>query len=260
MCMIKLFDRFAVDILRGKDITMGKYFPGLFISDHDEVFYYSGVRLSDDVEKKSNGFAFPYYMSEKHSTDPSIANEITGFYRVIDGCIVIDDFVDSGFYSRRFFKKIDAAVRYPSSDRRYGVFVDRKEDEELTRTIFGFTYDELTLLLEVYAKIMGTHNEWRSYPRITRSFKNEFSCDLSSMWIPESFPHIAFDEGGYHFSHVSLWGFYRQLQLLTCYRENSIFSRVLLKYGAKPEILKRLFEIGENIHYQTKVIKTKTLF
>lgn len=253
--MVKLFDRFDVEVIQGKDITMGKYFPGLFVSDHDEVFYYPGVRLSDEDTKERSDFVFPYYMSGKQSTDPSVSDEINGFYRVIDGCIVIDDFVDSVFYDRHLFKKIDAAIRYPSSDRYYGVFVNREEDEELTRAIFGFTYDELTSLLEVYARIMGTHNEWCSYPRITRSLKNEYHCDLSNMWIPESFPHIAFNEGGYHFSHVSLWGFYRQLQLMTCYRENSVFSRVLLKYGTKPEILKRLFEIGENIYYQTKVIK-----
>ena len=105
MGMGKHFDRFDVEVLQGKDIAMGKYFPGLFISDYDEVFYYAGVRLLNDVDKECNGFVFPYYMSEKQSNDSSISDEIAGFYRVIDGCIVIDDFVDCGLYSLKISSK-----------------------------------------------------------------------------------------------------------------------------------------------------------
>lgn len=253
--MGKLFDRFDAEAIKGRDITMEKYSPGIFVSSHDEVFCYTGVRLVDDDTKESQCFYFPNYMRGKQSTDPSISDEITGFYRVMDGCIVIDNFVNKGIYERCLFKKTEGIVRYPSSNRYYSVIVNGEEDDSLTRAVFGFTYDELTSLLEAYAKVMGTHHEWFSYPRITKSGKYEHYCDLSNMWIPESFPHIAFNEGGYYFSHVSLWGFYCHLQILTDFRENSVFSRALLKYGLEPEILNRLFELGKHLFHQTKVIK-----
>ena len=38
-----LFDRFNVESVKGKEITIGEYFPEVFISDQDQVFCYSGI-------------------------------------------------------------------------------------------------------------------------------------------------------------------------------------------------------------------------
>ena len=65
------------------------------------------------------------------------------------------------------------------------------EDEDLTRKIFGLTYDELTELLDAYAKIMGTYRDFYTYPKLTRSIKNTNFCDMTELWIPKTFPYVA---------------------------------------------------------------------
>ena len=63
---------------------------------------------------------------------------------------------------------------------------------------------------------------------------------------------------GYDFSHVSLGGFYRHIQLLTGLRTTSMFSQSLLKFGVNQETLERVFKIDIFYFYHTKV--TKELF
>ena len=133
------------------------------------------------------------------------------------------------------------------------VLVNHEEDEELTRKVFGLTYYEITELLEAYAKMMGTDHDYLTYPKLTRSIKNTNFCDITECWIPETFPYIAFNESMYDFSHVSLFGFYRHIQLLTGYKLNSLISRVLIKEGLDEEILKKVFNTGKGIFNQTKV-------
>lgn len=52
-----------------------------------------------------------------------------------------------------------------------------------------------------------------------------------------------------------LYGGYRYLQLLTGCQMTSVIRRLLLKEGVREETLKRLFELGKTVFYQTKVTK-----
>ena len=251
--MGELFNRFDVEVIQGKDITIGDYFPEIFVSENDEVFCYGGICLSDRERRRQASFMHPYYMIGKHSEDALISDKISAFYRIAEGCIILDNYVDSHLYKERLFKKINAGVRFPQPDSYYAVFADRVEHDGLTRAVFGLTYEELTSLLEAYAKVMGTYSDYFTYPKLTRSVRNENCCDMTDAWIPEKFPYIAFSESGYEFSHVSLWAWYRHIQLLTGCKTDSTFSRALLKYGAAEDILNRVFTIGRSIYYQTKV-------
>ncbi len=253
--MGKLFDRYDVEPMKGKDITIGKHLPEIFVSDTDKIFFYPGVSLRDDEQRRRASFMHPYYLHGKHSTDEQTSRKTNGFYRIMEGCIVLDDFVDKDFLSDCTYKRINAGVKLPCPDSYYAVFVNQEEDEDLTRGVFGLTYVELTSLLDAYAKVMGTYCEYFTYPKLTRSIKSENFCDMTELWIPEQFPYIAFSDSGYDFSHVSLFGFYRHVQLLTGCKINSAVSRALLKSGIDEEVLNRLFAIGKGFFYQTKVTK-----
>ncbi len=248
-----LFDRYDVEPIRGKDITINTLLPEVFVSDLDIVFYYPGICLNDFGRRSMTSFVYPYYMSGKHSTDKNIAKEIKGFYRIIGGCVMLDRYMDDGAYSKCLFKKIDCGVRFPCTDNYYAVFVNQKEDAELTREIFGLTHQEITSLLEAYGKTMGTHPKHFSYPKLTKSSRNTNFCDLTDLWIPERFPYIAFTTNGCDFSHVSLWGFYRHIQLLTGYNANSVFSNALINAGVDQEILDKVFNMDIYNVYQEKI-------
>lgn len=251
-----LFDRYDVEPVIGKDITIGEYFPEIFISDTDTIFCYSGICMSDMERRSRDSFMRPYYMRGMHSTDKKISKEITGFYRIVDGCIVLDNYIDANFYSKHLYKKIDCGIRFPAPDNYYAVLVNGEEDAYLTREIFGLTHEEITSLLEAYAEVMGTNRIYSAYPRLTKSPRSVNYCDITELWIPEGFPYVAFNDSGYHFSHVSLWGFYRHIQLLTGYKMNSIFSIALLKHGASEEALSRVFNTGTRSSYQSKITKS----
>lgn len=254
MNMGELFECYDREPMRGKDITIADL-PAIFISEMDEVFYYPGICLNDEERRTRASFMRPHYMQGKHSTDKAISKEIKGFYRVVDGCIVLDKYVDDKFHEKDLFKRIEAYVRLATPGScYYGVFKSYgNEDEVLTRKVFGLTYDELTELLESYAKMMGTNCEFSAYPKLTRSIKNTNFCDITDGWIPETFPYIAFKESGYDFSHVSFFGFYRHIQLLTGREMNSLISRALLQSGLNEDILKKVFGIGCNLYSQPKV-------
>lgn len=251
--MGELFDRYPGEILKGKDITIKRRYADMFISDQNEVFCYTGICLNTEDVIDKGLFVHPYYMEEKHSTDKKVAEKIRGFYRIADGCIYLDEYVDGLFWGDRNFKQIDIGFRLPSADTYYGVLQDHQEDTELTRAVFGLTCYELQKLLEAYAKVFGTYNDYFQYPKLTRSPRATNYGDMTDVWIPEKFPYIAFNESGQDFSHVSLWGFYRHIQLLTDCSLNSVASRALLQNGADEALLSRVFDLGRTCWHQEKV-------
>ena len=248
-----LFDRFNVESVKGKEITIGEYFPEVFISDQDQVFCYSGICLANVVRRKGTVFTTPHDLVGKHSTTQTVSDRIKGFYRIVSGCIILEEYVDREMWGDHFFKKIPVGVRFPFPDSYYAVLLDHFEDQELTRSVFGLTREELASLLRAYAITMGCYHEYSRYPKLTRSSSYSHYCDLTGLWIPQKFPYITFCESDYDFSHVSLWGFYRHLQLLTGCHEKSAFSGLLMKCGITETLLERLFQIGHEIFYQTKV-------
>lgn len=254
--MGELFDRYPGEVLQGKDITIGREHRTFFVSEKDEVFCYAGICLNEEDAIRRGLFVRPYYMDGLHSTDKKIAGEIRNFYRLADGCIYLDEYVDGHFWGDRNYKRLDVGLRLPSADTYYGVLLDHNEAAELTRAVFGLTCNELQKLLEAYAKVFGTYNDYFQYPRLTRSPRSANYCDMTDVWIPEKFPYIAFKESGQDFSHVSLWGFYRHIQLLTDCRLNSVVSQVLLKNGVDEVLLNRVFSVGRTCWHQEKVTKT----
>ena len=67
--MGELFDRYPGEILKGKDIVIGREHRTFFVSERDEVFCYAGICLNEEEAIHRGLFVRPYYMDEKHSTD-----------------------------------------------------------------------------------------------------------------------------------------------------------------------------------------------
>lgn len=242
-----LFDRFDVEPIQGKYISANNPFPEIYISEKDEIFCYPKLIMGRHSQVK-----------ESSVFDSTISIDSPKFYRIIDGCILLDKYINTDFYGTHLYKKIDCGIRFPMPDNYYAVFVNGEEDKYLTREIFGLTHEEITVLLKAYAKVMDFDHEYSSYPRLTKSPRTVNYCDATDLWIPEKFPYVAFDDSGYFFSHISLWGFYRHIQLLTLNKIDSTFSKTLLNHGVSEEIMNHVFEIGTRIFYQTKV--TKNIF
>ena len=64
------------------------------------------------------------------------------------------------------------------------------------------------------------------------------------MWIPANFPYIAFQESGYYYSNISLYGFYQHVKFMTQNYSDSSISKKLIANGLNPEILKHLSNMG----------------
>lgn len=251
--MGELFESLPGTVLPGKDIVMtGCHLEEIFVSEHDDVYCYPGV-LEQGDRYRETVYSWPAYLDGRHSTEKAVQKWIRGFIRIKNGCIFLDSYIDDNDWK---YKKVDGGVRFPNqSDGYYGVIVNREENEPLTRAVFGFTYKEITALLESYARAFGWREGYKQYPRLTRSARRGNFCDLTGVWIPECFPYVTFEWGDYLFSHVSLFGFYRLVQLLTLFDSHSVFSQVLLKNGLEPELLKRLFDVRDGVRVENLITR-----
>ena len=253
-----LFDSMPGDSIKGREFVIcGQGNESVFISETDEVFCFAGIMLREDRLFPEHLNTWPYYMNGKHSTDATVKKQIMGFKRITDGRISLDRYVDE-WLENTHYKQINAHVRLPSADTYYAVYMEHEENEALTRAVFGLTYYELSQLLECYARTVGEYTDYFQYPRLTRSVRAVNFCDITEAWIPVKFPYVTFAESGYEFSHVSLWGFYRHVQLLTKNSMKSIFAQVLLNAGLDQKVLGRLFEIGRQ-DFLSKTITQNTV-
>ena len=252
--MSSLFVRLEGEVLQGKDITIPDQMPRILISESDEVFCYTGICVYDPKHPVGSIFAQPFYMHGCHSADLEISDSIIGFYRVIDGCVILDDYVDSGYKRQRLYKSIGCDAWLSFQCRNYSETANKYKAKTLERKIFGLEHSELANLLTAYAKLMGTYNGFNPYPSL-RTAKRSHYCDLTDAWIPEEFPYIAFNDNGYRFSHISLYGFYRHIQLLTNFQTESVFCNELLKYGASKSAITRITSMNNYDLYGEKIIK-----
>jgi hypothetical protein len=103
------------------------------------------------------------------------------------------------------------------------------------------------------------------YARITVSQTQSKYCDLSGHWIPQDFPFISFGDSKDFGGHISLSGFYRQLEFLCRYRirqdriEGELIFKMLVDRGIRPELIVRLCEAGSRIGRPLKDIDAMSL-
>lgn len=242
-----LFNKYNQRSYSREEIIIPERFPAIYLSDRDEVFCYTGFLFENESREphlKNNSIN----VIGKHPTDKTISKDISGVYRIQSGCIVIDDYLSS-YKKESTYKLVDRVLILPVSASTYYSVMEygkTEEDKELTRSVFGLTYDELKELLSGYAKVLGFDNGYLQYPRLTRSNRADNFCDLTDLWIPKQFPYITFEESSNLYGHISLWGFYNHLGLLMNRQKNSSIYRALLKSGVSEKTLEYFFEININ--------------
>lgn len=176
---------------------------------------------------------------------------LRGYFRIQNGLILKDKkSIDEShsFSGQAKCKRIPAYIQLPTTTNiPYGVHYDKNEDvqNELSRKIFGLCYRDLSELLYHYNKFFRIipDSYYNIYPSITRSIKSDNYCDITNMWIPANFPYIAFQESGYYYSHISLYGFYQHVKFMTQNYIGSPISKELIANGLNIEILEHLFDM-----------------
>lgn len=250
--MKKIYEQINEKEILCKDITLPENFPAIYIDEYDNIYCYNGV-----VDK--NRFLFnssPYYLKNQKPND--IKDSIRGYFRIENGTILYDkEFINekNSFNKQLKCKIIPAHPRFPApNDMSFGIFSQKYNhlEEEISRHIFGLSYNELKELLYHYNEVfqIAPISIYSRYPSITRSIKNNNYCDINDLWIPAGFPYIAFCESDYYYSHVSFSGFYQNVQFITSNDINSQLSKLLISNGLNPEILKKLFKI-DNMSYSS---------
>ncbi|MDR1169106.1 MAG: hypothetical protein LBK53_09515 [Heliobacteriaceae bacterium] len=245
--MIKdFYEKMDVKPKFGRNIPFPDSHSHIYISEHGEVHCYTGI-FSTDEDFPPHFQRTPYYWTNIKTK--KYEDYILGFYRIKQGCIILDEFLDQDKYKNTKFKKLDHLLWLPQGSKRYfGISKDYESEDtqEVTREVFGLTQLELNEVTEAYARMfglykqdimadfMGTRNK-NIYPYDTTSNTKDNYCDITEMWIPPQFPYIKFSNKEY--SHVSLYGFYRHLASLLLPR---LYSDVTVEF--KKYIREETFE------------------
>ena len=157
----------------------------------------------------------PYFatsVAAQHRENPSARR----FVRLMRGTLSLDSFFPA-------IKSVTIIQNHhlvlPTGSNSYFGVVDRstsREHADLTREIFGATYNELTEASDIIGIFTGRiSNEYGAAGRVTFSRSRSNNCDLCRCLIPHRFPYLAFEQSAYQWGHVSLYGFYRLLAFLS---------------------------------------------
>ncbi|UQZ83023.1 hypothetical protein SK3146_02183 [Paenibacillus konkukensis] len=245
----------------GENISIPDHGPALYLSDSGALFCYMGIVGREEKGAHLNGW--PYYLRGKSAKKSK--QLIRGFYRLQAGCILLTNFLDHELYGKARFKRLENyIVSLPiASSCEFGI-VKRinsehsfffEENKLMSRACFGLTYDELKQVVGIYAQRLGIFNDYVQYPRITRSMKKDNFCDITGLWIPPQFPYITFNGDGYIYSHVSLYGFYRHVDVLLSMGSNTMASKIFTHEILDIEALNHLQLIDDCSLMGVKVIR-----
>ncbi|NYB73425.1 hypothetical protein HZF24_04645 [Sedimentibacter hydroxybenzoicus DSM 7310] len=246
----------------GKEIVIpDSSHEAIYLSEHGELFCYSGIHSKDTGKVFFEGW--PYYLIGKHTKD--CKEDIKGFFRIKDGCILLTGFVDHKFYNKKMYKSLNNyIVRLPVANSCYFGIQERietsnslyfEENKELSQACFGLTYNELEYFIKIYAERLGIDNRYTQFPKITRSMNKDNFCDITGIWIPPKFPYIAFNNSGYAFSHVSLYGFYRHIGAMISIGENTAATQIFKNKTFAGEIINGVEQINDYFPFEVKVTR-----
>ena len=246
--MGNIYEKIEEEEIICKDILLPDFFPAIYIDEHDNIYCYYGILDKDRFLLES----YPYWLKEQKPAE--VKKHIRGYFRLENGLILADkEFIDEKnlFRKQTKCKKIPAIIQLPSTNNNpYGVYYEKSKEieEELTKKIFGISYDDLSQLIYHFNSCfkMITQTCYNKYPSITRAIRNDNYCDITDMWIPTGFPYIAFSESGYYYSHISFYGFYQQIKFITLNNLESSVSKQLIENGLNPEVLEKVFKIEKD--------------
>lgn len=251
----------APEQLGGDILIPSHHTEALYISENGELFCYTGIYSRD--AKEVSFHSWPYYLRGKNAG--KCKNVIKGFLRLKTGCILITDFLDQELHSTRKFKQLkNYVVRLPTANSCYFGIEKRietanswyfEEDEELSRSCFGLTSQELEFIVQVYAQRLGVFNDYIQYPRVTRSMKNDNFCDITGLWIPPQFPYVTFSESGCPYSHISLNGFYHHVNVMLSMGNHTMGTKIFMHEIPSNNAIDRIQEIDDYFPSDIKITR-----
>lgn len=244
-----MYSNYDANAQNGADIVIGKEAQEIFVTEHNSVYCFLGTAEKDSFMAMQLGM-WPQEMIGKHSNDKKFKNGPYKFYRLTEGRIIYSKYIDEE-ERETSCKKVDYYLSLPRSANIYfGVekYFTHEEDAFLTRAVFGLTYSELRTALIAYS-VATNPSDTTSVPRVTRSTKSSNYCSLSDEWIPAQFPYIKLTSN----EDISLYSFYRLLQVLTKKDVQSDFSKKLMDNGVDLELLHRIFDIGKKQYWAKPV-------
>lgn len=262
MSFIDLYESIDAPALKASEIALPKNMDGVFyVSESGELYCYAGAYTPG---KGNVCFqCSPYYAVGKKPKQ--VEKQIKGFFRLENGCILLDKFVDQHYESDELIKEVsDYILRLPTLNNCYFAVEKRietggswyfEEKPEVTRHIFGLTFEELEYFMGIYAETFGLKNDYSQYPRLTRSLKRDNFCDLTKLWIPAGFPYITFAESGFDYSHISLFGFYRYVGMSVATGINSGAYRLLTHQSLAKSIINRILQIDDYFPFAKKALQ-----
>jgi hypothetical protein len=223
----------------GRDIDISKWHIGELVGDPE-----GRIRCILGYQREEQPFDLPWYSPSValHDRDGRSSFRFVELRRgIVERCGLLND---SGY-----FKLIDDRyLNLPRGASSYFGVTTRgggEQDDDATRQVFGATMGEFTAAARAVAAVVGRDfPEMLQLPRLTFSKTRSNSCDVTGCLIPKDFPYLAFDEAQYHWSHVSLFGFYRLLSFMCPNEQGSPVARALLGAGLPAELLARLREHG----------------
>jgi len=223
--------------LLGGDISFETLGPHrIAVDEFGHPTYFVGWLDKDELQQRR---VYPVDAARTREASRNIKR----FLALNRGTIFLSSFLPE---NRPFRTVEDRFVKLPSgSNSEYGVFLYEtgELDPELTRELFGATFDELEEFVCVFQSVAHYPAESHSErARITFSKSSENICDLTKAYIPRGFPYIAFKDSRFCGAHISLCGFYRLLALICECRvknDNGLFNR-LVEGGARPELIVQL--------------------
>lgn len=246
--MESIYQRIEEEEIMCKDVLLPECFPAIYIDEYDKIYCYYGILDKNRFLLES----YPYWLKKQSPVEAK--KHIRGYFRVENGLILIDEkFIDekSLFKKEVKCKKITAKIQLSGpNNMSYGICYEKSKEieEELTKKIFGISYDDLSQLMYHFNDCfkMIKQSCYSRFPSITRSIHSDNYCDITEIWIPAGFPYIAFSKSGEYYSHISLYGFYQQVKFITLNDLSSSISKKLIENGLNPEILKNVFIIKKD--------------
>ena len=120
------------------EVTIPVHFPKVYKTREGRTIVYLGAILEERENMTIR--CSPFWAEGRHSVDEDISKTIKGFYRLKNGIVFRDSFIDSRTFSSFDVAEADEYVDLPNSaSTYYGIrtHVSQKEDKEATREAFG---------------------------------------------------------------------------------------------------------------------------
>lgn len=229
-----------VGLVSGHEINLEGSHGGLLVEHKGKVQCLVGYRPPGTSEG-----GLPYF-APAASLRYQDARQHRRFVYLTRGTLHLEDYFSKDATYR---VRSDRWISMPSGAiTHFGVLdrSNRETDVELTRQVFGATFQDLSQAGTAWAAVFGYPSPFL-VPRVTFSKTRDNDCELTGCLIPREFPYMAFERSQGMWGHVSLRGFYKLLSLACLGRTDSPAAKALLGAGLEHEVLEEIISSSQSI-------------